>query len=398
VAAGWGHRRARPSCAMLPRRRRPTLLLLLLLLLAATAARPASAEWKLLFRQTAGLWQDAAKWTTVSSAAPSGPNYSVLDTVSPAMKGADGYTLKLKYPQGADGKPMDGENVWTQTDSPTTTTGCDKSCPGYTSISNTWGCGFSGIQKCSCSKDQALLCNTNKANDWWFALGTAKAWKGDTFPGPCHKTVKQVELWICVNSKDACVTVGEELTGGAGWGIPFLLWGGLAALSYMGVGLVVGKIRRRRGSAPPSAQGGGRGGLAAHPHYPHWMEIRALVMDGIQYARSRGRGRVGMGQGLVSEADRGQRRSSSTSRHSVSSVGSGKSSKSAKSAKSSTAKKGSKRHSGNGKKDSKAARRKSSSSRAPVGEETSAPASPPPVNLGRQETEMTDAFGNTLRR
>ena len=360
----------------------PPLILLLLPLVS-----PASAEWQLLFRQTAGLWQDSAKWMSVS-ASPTNPNYSILHTVSASMKGPGGYTLKLKYPQGADGKQMAGENVWTQTESPTTTpAGCGKKCPGYTSISASWECGFSGIQKCSCSRNSALLCNTNKADDWWFALGTAKAWTGDTFPGPCHKTAKQVELWICINSKDNCVTVGEDLTGGAGWGIPFLLWGSLGVLGYIGLGLVVGK--RRRGTTAGAAR------LSAHPHYPLWLELGGLAQDGFHYARSGKRGAAGGAtKGLLGEGGGGRRDSSRHSHASVSSVGSGKSSKSSsKKGK----KEGKKSSSSSSSKDSKARRKSGGGGAAAEAIVAPAPA-PPPVNLGRQDTAMTDAFGNVLRR
>eukprot|EP01052_Picozoa_sp_SAG31_P016716 SAG31_NODE_1118_length_9816_cov_41.561593_1_plen_267_part_00 len=253
------------------------LLLLLLLRCSLFAALPgeasANGEWKLLLRQTAGLWQAATKWESVGVATdPTSPNFSILSTVNDAMKGPQGFTFKLKYPKDEKGRPLDGQNVWTQPTPPTTAMkGCNKPVTGYSSISNSFGGkGFSGLQQCSCSKGQALVCNHNRGDDWWYALGTAGPFeKRQQFPGP-GKPVTQVELWICLNSDNNCLTIGEDITGGAGFGIPFLLWGFLGCLLYIAVGLIIGKRRDSKTSTR-------RGGLALHPHYPHCECHRATV-------------------------------------------------------------------------------------------------------------------------
>ena len=73
-----------------------------------------------------------------------------------------------------------------------------------------------------------------------------------------------------------------------GWGWPFLGALLLAAAAYAGGGVAASRVA-----------GGGRGasGAQTHPHYQHWVGLRALVADGIAYAA--GRRRSGDGGGGV---------------------------------------------------------------------------------------------------
>lgn len=59
-------------------------------------------------------------------------------------------------------------------------------------------------------------------------------------------------------------------------------WGGsfLVALGLLSGGYVGGGVYSNRGTAGP------RGALAGHPHYSRWLEVRALVGDGLSFSRA----------------------------------------------------------------------------------------------------------------
>ncbi len=65
------------------------------------------------------------------------------------------------------------------------------------------------------------------------------------------------------------------------WGLPFLLFFGLAAGFYIGGGIAMGMRRS-------SAKGGGLATmLTMHMHYRYWIEVVALCSDGVLFASRR---------------------------------------------------------------------------------------------------------------
>lgn len=134
------------------------------------------------------------------------------------------------------------------------------------------------------------------------------------------------------------------------------------------------------------------------PHRLFWMGVSGLVVDGVRFTRTLGRARgthPGQGREGAAELLMGDkaRRSSADTGHSGKSRGSSKVSKSKKEKKS---KKGSASETAPPSKGKKG-KEESSGGHEPAFAPAPLPA-PPSVNLGRQETDMTDAFGNILLR
>ena len=122
-----------------------------------------------------------------------------------------------------------------------------------------------------------------------------------------------------------------------------------------------------------------------------------LVMDGVAFTRSGGRirGQRASGAALLKDGDGDANQKRRASSHA--SLGSAKSSKSAKSSSSkSSSKKSNKSRSKERRKSGDSAKIKGAVGKVPS--EVTAPAPDQEVNLGRQQTDMTDAFGNLLRR
>ena len=128
----------------------PIMLRLRWLLVILLAAVPASAEYKLFLRQTAGLWQDAEKWLHCTlppcGADASSDNYSILDRVETLVPGSGEYMLRLVYPKGGTGHPAWAtfENWWVQTSAPTKDLGVKGKPPGYRPIDVHWPGGSQG--------------------------------------------------------------------------------------------------------------------------------------------------------------------------------------------------------------------------------------------------------------
>ena len=220
------------------------------------------AEWILVFRQTAGLWQDPEKWKAVGTTATD-DNYSVLGNLEDLRSSKTEYKLKLIYPQGADGKPLGGANTWTQTSDPMKPVGETGLTPAQ---KLSWN--FLGLRECTSSqngKRLTLLCSHDSASDWWFALGTAIDFGGGTIPGPKGIKVKQVELWLDGKVPfDGPVPIVQK-----SWGTLWLAVLFLLIPMYVAAGVVLGG-----------------GGLAAHPHYGMWVAGWALVVDGLVFSRA----------------------------------------------------------------------------------------------------------------
>ena len=169
----------------------------------------------------------------------------------------------------------------------------------------------------------------------------------------------------------------------------------LVGAGYVGIGVAVGQ--RQRSGRPLSMQ--------AHPHYLHWLELRALVTDGLAFAAGR---RASSRETPPLLSSPGSSRPGGA-RRSHASVSSGKSAKSGgksgdKSGKSRGGKSGkSSKSSTTGKKGSKKGGKRASETdnkhEKPTSEVVATPPSvpPPQVDLGRQQTDVKDAYGRALR-
>lgn len=169
-----------------------------------------------------------------------------------------------------------------------------------------------------------------------------------------------------------------------GWVIVTMLL--LCFTAYISVGVVYGVQHRGQ---PRSLQ--------AHPHYMSWMELRGLVHDGVRFTQSLATGRArpasatrtrqmeGSTKGAKSSKNGRKDRMQNSSGSGAASAASGSSKKS----KGSKSSKGSKatRHT-----KSKVPQGGSNAIETPLVESMST------ENLGREKTEMTDAFGRLLHR
>lgn len=151
-------------------------------------------NYKLLFRQTAGLYLDpVSKWKSVNPGKPDGPNYSILDQLH-RYKGKDGkFTFKLVWPErhGAN------YNVWKQSTNPVTDT--KGQVAGYEAIDvkftdKFWGGLESGYLHSSSPK--ALLDGSVNHGYWHYAVGSKQAWHGKIPGAKQPETV--VELYVKV--------------------------------------------------------------------------------------------------------------------------------------------------------------------------------------------------------
>ena len=81
-----------------------------------------------------------------------------------------------------------------------------------------------------------------------------------------------------------CSAVGKEVKiyciPDSAWGAGFLLIATLGAAGYGGGGTVLGGRQR-----------GGPAALRSHPHHQRWVEVMALVHDGVSFSRARVQGR-----------------------------------------------------------------------------------------------------------
>jgi len=133
--------------------------------------------------------------------------FSILDKLEEYKSGV-GFHFKLCYPELGVG---DGCNEWIQTSNPAT----DSTITGFQPISisfqydsylNSWV----GIGRDVSGADHTLIDDAPIETMWWTAIGAYEYFPTEpTIPGPRNKTeiaylVKQVELYLYVNSKKEC--------------------------------------------------------------------------------------------------------------------------------------------------------------------------------------------------
>jgi hypothetical protein len=71
------------------------------------------------------------------------------------------------------------------------------------------------------------------------------------------------------------------------WGVGLVVSLSVSGVLYVGVGLWLGKQRGLQQTAESLPRAGRAAGLLrSHPHWNHWLELRALVEDGAAYARA----------------------------------------------------------------------------------------------------------------
>ena len=237
-----------------------------------------AAEWKLFLRQTAGLWQDADKWVHCT-APPCGademaPNYSILDQLETCRTGGV-FIFKVLWPKGDNSGAEPSHNIWRQSSNPLKVGPTE----GYVPIDvqrpeRDFGGLTYGMSK---NNHQAALCNKCDPGNWWHALGAVAGPCGAKFPGADCTDV--AELWA------EC---------GSDWGWPFIAFVLGAGAVY--VGAPVSLATRTRG-APRGEL------LAAHPHYQQWMQVHAMVHDGVAFVRGGAGRRGGRGYSSVGGSD-----------------------------------------------------------------------------------------------
>lgn len=73
-----------------------------------------------------------------------------------------------------------------------------------------------------------------------------------------------------------CVQGGQTIycASISNWGQGFLMFAAVLGSAYVGGGVVLG-----------SKQGAGQAGLKGHPHFKKWVELHAMVQDGVAFAR-----------------------------------------------------------------------------------------------------------------
>jgi hypothetical protein len=132
-------------------------------------------------------------------------------------------------------------------------------------------------------------------------------------------------------------------------------------------------------------------GHGKHPHATSWRELQALCRDGLAFARSRGASRRSRVHGGSIEAPLANSSRRSKSAGSIQSSGSRKSSKGNR--KKTKAKKSKKSDA-----ESDGLQQSTSERQASSVENQQSAACSSAVSLGRQATNMTDAFGRVLKR
>jgi hypothetical protein len=238
------------------------------LLVILLAAVPASAEYKLFLRQTAGLWQDAEKWLHCTlppcGADASSDNYSILDQLETCRSGGV-FVFKTLWPKGDIAKAEPSHNIWRQSSNPLKVGPTE----GYVPIDvQRTEHGFGGLTYgMSKGNTNTQLCNNCDSGNWWHALGSVQGPCGAKFPGADCTEV--VELWV------EC---------GSDWGWSFL--GALLGVGGLYVVAPIALATRTRGADRS---------LSAHPHYAQWMDVKAMVHDGVAFARGGGGGKGGGG-------------------------------------------------------------------------------------------------------
>ena len=238
------------------------------LLVILLAAVPASAEYKLFLRQTAGLWQDAEKWLHCTlppcGADASSDNYSILDQLETCRSGGV-FVFKTLWPKGDIAKAEPSHNIWRQSSNPLKVGPTE----GYVPIDvQRTEHGFGGLTYgMSKGNTNTQLCNNCDSGNWWHALGSVQGPCGAKFPGADCTEV--VELWV------EC---------GSDWGWSFL--GALLGVGGLYVVAPIALATRTRGADRS---------LSAHPHYAQWMDVKAMVHDGVAFARGGGGGGKGGG-------------------------------------------------------------------------------------------------------
>lgn len=163
----------------------------------------------------------------------------------------------------------------------------------------------------------------------------------------------------------------------------------VSAASYLGVGILVGRSRGSKGAV-----------LEQHPHYSQMLELRALVLDGLGFVKRAGRRTPGNGS-RHSSAKVAYAEETAVTRRPSKGGGGGGGDTTGKGEKTHKSKKGGKKEKSS--KGTKKGEKTKRESKTPLLDDTSAPRSTPTVAAaeqsdGRQETDMTDAYGRTLRR
>merc|ERR1712048_986568 len=150
----------------------------------ATTKKPTTPQtkpgWKLLLRQTSPYFlKPASKWLSVNPTKPTGPNYSVLNTLDNKCKDDKGkFQFKLVWPQrkGAN------YNIWKQSTNPVTE---KTKVQGYEAVdvkfkSQLWGGLESGYV--NSKTPPALLDGSVNHGNWYYAVGSTGKW-GAGIPG-----------------------------------------------------------------------------------------------------------------------------------------------------------------------------------------------------------------------
>lgn len=182
-------------------------------------------RWKLLFRQTQGTYKPPADWKSFSTADPTSPNYSILDTLTDADKHAGKFTFKLVWPQKAGSNTQE----WKQTSNPMSK--ISGSVDGYEAINapfndNSWGgLEYNGVStlldgsvgaswQCSAyptntGTNQQMCENGNTLNDGKMYLYNA----GRLDPAIANMCG---ECWCCYRDSKAYYAIGSSATEIAG--------------------------------------------------------------------------------------------------------------------------------------------------------------------------------------
>jgi hypothetical protein len=144
---------------------------------------PAPNGWRLVFRQSHGLFQSASMWATNTSSDPQADNYFDLNMVQRNSLGR--YEIKLVYPEITD---VQNYNHWYQTSNPFTA----QTVQGFEAINvGSSVNAFAGLSLSSTTS--AWVEGSNIPGYWWYAIGSTQGYSGPTLS---LKFIFHVQQWF----------------------------------------------------------------------------------------------------------------------------------------------------------------------------------------------------------
>jgi hypothetical protein len=153
-------------------------------------------RWKLIFRQTGGTYKPIDEWRSVNPGDRKAPNFSVLDRMERFKNKQGVFKFKMQW-QGCD---RDKPQIWSQTSNPLTS---KNSVEGYTAIDVPYplaDCRTDQFHGLAAGHPSALLNGQKDDNRWWWAVGSAQHFVGNTIPGPDGQCAKVTELYAYIDA------------------------------------------------------------------------------------------------------------------------------------------------------------------------------------------------------